>query len=78
MNGQENQKGHLIVMLSAGATIEDFSIFTAHVSATGGNYTKMSELWLNVNGVFLPVICSLVYLLFYKIVRNVIKIVKEK
>ena len=28
-----HELGHLIVMLSAGATIEDFSIFTAHVTA---------------------------------------------
>ena len=27
--------GHLIVMVSAGATITDFSILTAHVSAMG-------------------------------------------
>lgn len=61
-----HELGHLIVMLSAGATIEDFSIFTAHVTATGGNYTKIGELWLQANGVFLPMIFVLVYLLFYK------------
>lgn len=61
-----HELGHLIVMLSAGATIEDFSIFTAHVTATGGNYTKIGELWLQANGAFLPVICVIVYLLFYK------------
>lgn len=61
-----HELGHLIVMLSAGATIEDFSIFTAHVAATGGNYTKIGELWLWANGAFLPVIFAIVYLLFYK------------
>ena len=61
-----HEMGHLIVMLSAGAAIEDFSIFTAHVTATGGNYTKTGELWLQANGAFLPVTCALVYLLFYK------------
>lgn len=61
-----HELGHLIVMLSAGATIEDFSIFTAHVTATGGNYTKIGELWLLANGAFLPMICAVVYLLFYK------------
>ena len=61
-----HELGHLIVMLSAGATVEDFSIFTAHVIAIGGNYTKLGELWLQVNGAFLPVICALVYLLFYQ------------
>lgn len=34
--------GHMIIMLSVGATITDFSIFTAHVSADGGNYTDLS------------------------------------
>lgn len=53
-------------MLSAGAIIEDFSIFTAHVIATGGNYTKTGELWLQANGACLPMICMIVYLLFYK------------
>ncbi|MGN0407411.1 MAG: hypothetical protein ACI4EJ_04060 [Bacteroides sp.] len=61
-----HELGHLIVMLSAGATIENFSVFTAHVTATGGNYTKAGELWLRANGAFLPVICAIVYLLFYK------------
>lgn len=61
-----HELGHLIVMLSAGATITDFSIITAHVSAVGGNYTNLSDLWLNVNGALLPVIVALVYMLFYK------------
>lgn len=61
-----HELGHLIVMLSAGAVIKDFSIFTAHVTAAGGNYTKAGELWLHANGAFLPVLCSFVYLLFYK------------
>ena len=36
-------------MLSASSTIENFSILTAHVTATGGNYTKAGELWLQAN-----------------------------
>ena len=60
-----HELGHLIVMLSAGAVIDDFSIFGAHVSANGGEYTLVSNLWLNANGVVLPLIISLVYLCFY-------------
>ena len=53
-------------MLSAGATINDFSIVTAHVSATGGEYTKLTDLWLNANGALLPVFTAYIYMLFYK------------
>ena len=42
--------GHMIVMLSVGATITDFSILTAHVSADGGNYTDLSDMFMNANG----------------------------
>ena len=58
--------GHLIVMLSAGATITDFSILTAHVSAIGGNYSNLSDLWLHANGAFFPILVSLVYMMFYR------------
>ena len=61
-----HEGGHMIVMLSAGATITDFSILTAHVSGVGGNYTNVSDLWLHANGALLPVIMSFVYMLFYK------------
>lgn len=58
--------GHMIVMLSAGATITEFSIIPAHVSGAGGNYTNLSDLWLHANGALLPVIVALIYALFYK------------
>lgn len=58
--------GHTIVILSAGGKITEFSILTAHVSSTGGNYTNLSDLWLNANGALLPVIVSFVYMLLYK------------
>ena len=61
-----HELGHLSVMLSEGGTIEDFSILGAHVIASGGNYSKADELWLHANGACLPVICLIVYLLFYK------------
>ena len=58
--------GHTIVMLSAGATITNFSIFTAHVSAVGGNYTNVSSMWMHVNGALLPLIISYFYILLYQ------------
>ena len=61
-----HEAGHLIVMLSAGATITDFSILTAHVSAVGGNYSDLSTLWLHANGAMFPVIVSFIYMLLYK------------
>ena len=58
--------GHMIVMLSAGATIDDFSILGAHVSAHGGEYTNISDLWLNANGALFPLIRAFIYLIFYR------------
>ena len=58
--------GHLIVMLSAGAVIDGFSIFGAHVSAHGGNYTNISDLWLHANGAVLPAVLSWVWMLLYR------------
>ncbi len=65
-----HETGHLIVMLSAGATVTDFSIFGAHVSGTGGNYTNISDLWLHANGTFLPLVLSYLVLLFYRSGRS--------
>lgn len=61
-----HELGHLIVMVSAGATIDNFSIVTAHVSATGGEYTNLSDLWLQANGALLPVFTAYIYMFFYK------------
>lgn len=61
-----HELGHMIVMLSAGATVTSFSILTAHVSATGGNYTTLSALWLHANGALLPIAASFVYMLLYR------------
>lgn len=61
-----HELGHMVVMLSVGATIMDFSIFTAHVSAVGGNYTNLSDMWMNANGAFLPLMISYFYTLLYK------------
>lgn len=58
--------GHMIVMLLAGATITDFSIFTAHVSAVGGDYTSLLNMWMHANGALLPLIISYLYILLYQ------------
>ncbi|MGI6773388.1 MAG: hypothetical protein GX264_05090 [Clostridiales bacterium] len=58
--------GHMIVMLSAGATITEFSISGAHVSAVGGSYTNVSKMWLHVNGAVFPLLISYLYLLLYR------------
>lgn len=60
-----HEMGHLIVMVSAGATITDFSILTAHVSAIGGEYTTVSDLWLNANGAMLPVVVGFLNMILY-------------
>ena len=57
--------GHMIVMLSAGAKITEFSILTAHVTSVGGSYNNLSDLWLHVNGVAFPVIALMIYMLLY-------------
>lgn len=58
--------GHMMVMMSVGATITDFSIFTAHVSAVGGNYTNLSGMWMHANGALFPLMISFLYTLLYK------------
>ena len=61
-----HELGHLIVMLSAGATVTSFSILTAHVSAVGGDYTTLSSLLLHANGVILPMVAACIYMLVYR------------
>ena len=58
--------GHTMVMLLVGATITNFSIFTAHVSAVGGDYTNLSSIWMHANGALFPLVISYLYI-FYKI-----------
>ncbi len=61
-----HELGHMAVMLSAGATITDFSIFTAHVSGDGGDYTNLSRMCRDASGALLPLMISYLYLLLYK------------
>ena len=61
-----HELGHMIVMRSVGATITDFSIFTAHVSADGGDYTNLSDMCMNINGALFPLVISYLYILLYR------------
>ena len=61
-----HETGHAIVVLSAGATIDEFIILGAHVSSHGGVISNATELWLDANGDILPLLFSLVFLLFYR------------
>ena len=58
--------GHVIVMLSAGERITEFSILGAHVSGEGGNYTNTSDFWMHANGTIFPLLLSYIFLLFYR------------
>lgn len=57
---------HMAVMLSVGATITDFSIFAAHVSGDGGDYTSLSKMCEYANGALFPLIISYIYTLLYQ------------
>ena len=58
--------GHCIVAVSCGSNITEFSILSAHMSYSGGNYTNLSDLFLNANGVIFPLILSYIYILLYR------------
>ena len=61
-----HELGHAIVLWSVGADITEFSIFEAHVLYAGGNWTDMSDLWMHLNGMLLPVIVSFIWMLLYR------------
>ena len=58
--------GHVIVMLSAGARITEFSLLGARVSCEGGSFSNTSDLWMNANGAIFPLLISYIFLLFYR------------
>lgn len=60
-----HELGHLIVAVSAGATITEYSIIHAHTSWVGGTFTINKYLWVNVNGALLPILLSYIYALTY-------------
>lgn len=60
-----HELGHLIVAVSAGATITEYSIIHAHTSWVGGTFTINKYIWANVNGALLPILLSYIYALTY-------------
>lgn len=58
--------GHMVVMISVGARITDFSVLTAHVSGDGGEYTSLSKMIESANGALFPLIISYIYILLYQ------------
>lgn len=61
-----HEAGHAAVLLSTGAAITDFSVFTAHVGADCGVETNLSKMWMHANGVLLPFLVSNLYLILYR------------
>lgn len=61
-----HEVGHCIVAVSCGATITEFSILSAHMNYSGGNFTDLTDLFLNANGVLFPLILSYIYISLYR------------
>lgn len=61
-----HEAGHCIVAVSCGATITEFSILPAYMSYSGGNFTDLSYLWFDANGVVFPLILSYFHMLLYR------------
>lgn len=60
-----HELGHLLVMVASGDKILSFSIFTASVSGAGGHFTPATQSLLDLAGMGLPLLLSLIYLLFF-------------
>lgn len=60
-----HELGHLLVMVACGDKILSFSIFTASVSGAGGHFTPATQSLLDLAGMGLPLLISLIYLLFF-------------
>lgn len=60
-----HELGHLLVMVACGDKILSFSIFTASVSGAGGHFTPATQSLLDLAGMGLPLLLSLIYLLFF-------------
>lgn len=56
--------GHMLVMLACGDKILSFSILSASVAGAGGTFTPVTQSLLDIAGMALPLLISLVYLLF--------------
>lgn len=57
--------GHMLVMLACGDKILSFGILSASVAGAGGTFTPVTQSLLDIAGMALPLLVSLVYLLFF-------------
>ncbi len=65
-----HELGHSIVAIACGADITGFSIASAHMSYTGGQFTPASNAFLNVSGMLLPVLAFILALSAFKKDKN--------
>lgn len=61
-----HEAGHCIVAVLCGAAITEFSILSAHMNYSGGNFTDLSALFLNANGILFPLFLSYIYTFLYR------------
>lgn len=61
-----HETGHCLVAIFCGAKITQFSILGAHMSYVGGVFNNNTYALLHVAGLLLPVVISIVYMLFYR------------
>lgn len=61
-----HEAGHCIVAILCGATITEFSILSAHMNYSGGNFTALSALFLSANGILFPLFLSYIYTFLYR------------
>ena len=60
-----HEGGHTLVALFCGADIMNFSFFPVHVSWMGGEFNTFTISLADAAGVGLPILVSVVYMLFY-------------
>lgn len=61
-----HEAGHCIVAILCGATITEFSILSAHMNYSGGDFTALSALFLSANGILFPLFLSYIYAFLYR------------
>lgn len=61
-----HEGGHALVALLCGAKITNFTIIGASVSSVDGVYTAFTYSLLHSAGLLLPVLASILYMLFYQ------------
>lgn len=59
-----HESGHCLIAALCGAKITEFSIIGAHMSYEGGIFSPVTSSLLNAAGVLLPVVVSVMYMIF--------------